>query len=104
MTRNFFSFRPEPATVLAKGLTVSADHLDSRVREFAAQAGNVTDTFGSSSGSSEARSLYAPMTRHAATALREISADLRDHASGLHHAVASYEGAEYARAQQFWGK
>ncbi|QHC24564.1 ESX-1 secretion-associated protein [Streptomyces sp. GS7] len=104
MTCNLFSFRPEPVTVLAQGLTASADHLDSRVREFAAQAGNVTDASGPSSGSTEVHSPYAQMTRHTATALREISADLRDHASGLHHAVASYEGAEYARAQQFLGK
>jgi hypothetical protein len=104
LPHSLFTFRPGPVTALAEGFTASADRLDGWVGEFDAQAENVTGGFGATSEATEARSPHGEMPRDMATVLREISAELRDHAAGLHHAVASYQGAENARAQRFWGK
>ncbi|ANZ17052.1 ESX-1 secretion-associated protein [Streptomyces noursei] len=104
MPHQLLSFRPEPVTALAEGFTTAADHLDDRIGAFASRTLNVPDPVGMRPEPGEALSPYREMTHGTATALREISADLRDHAAGLHHAVAAYQGAEDARAQRFRGK
>ncbi|WP_369359040.1 WXG100 family type VII secretion target [Streptomyces sp. cg2] len=104
MAHEHFSIHPEPVTALAKDFTASADHLESRVGDFAKQAENVDDAFGVMSESTEALTQYVEMTQHTATTLRELSAGLRNYAAGLHHTVASYQGADSDQAQQFGGK
>ncbi|WP_274916634.1 WXG100 family type VII secretion target [Streptomyces sp. WZ-12] len=103
MPHEHFSIHPEPVTALAKDFTASADHLDSRVSDFAKRAENVDDAFGVMSESTEVLSQYVEMTRHTATSLQELCTGLRNYGSGLHHTMASYQGADIAQAQQFGG-
>ncbi|MFK0293902.1 ESX-1 secretion-associated protein [Streptomyces sp. NPDC090442] len=104
MAHEHFSIHPEPVTALGKDFTASAEHLDSRVGDFAKRAENVDDAFGVMSESTETLSQYVEMTRHTALVLQELCAGLRNYAAGLHHTVASYQGADAAQAQQFGGK
>lgn len=103
MTHDHFSIHPGPVKALAGDFMASADHLDGRISAFATRAENVNDAFGVMSQSTEALSKYVAMTQSIVTALRQLSAGLRNYAEGLHHTVASYQAADAAQSRQFGG-
>ncbi|KIZ15340.1 type VII secretion target [Streptomyces natalensis] len=104
MAHEHFSIHPEPVTALAKDFTSSSDHLDDRISAFASRAENVDDAFGVMSESTEVLSQYVEMTRHTVMSLRQLSAGLKNYATGLDRTVATYHESDSAQAQQFGGK
>ncbi|MER6051302.1 ESX-1 secretion-associated protein [Streptomyces sp. NPDC001793] len=98
------SFRPGPVTALAENFTTSADQLACSAGDFATRAYRVDDAWGAIPESAEVLSQYREVTQRTTVVLEGVVAGLRHYAVGLHHAVASYEAAETARAQQFGGK